>query len=236
MGSHPGAAGLGPKAQAGAQTAEDFFALILPHVNDLRDHARRELKILEIEGTLHPGEVTTADLVDEVLARGWQQFADRPKDASLKTWLVDLLHVVLGEWINQELRPHESLDAQIDDVLPEDVPQVDDQEWWMVLLGYDDTQFLTDIVDEAQAKARWERLETEARKNLLTSLVVRLPRQRRNALLLSVLKNYSPAEIASLQHRDEADVRADIDAARQFLQRHLSAADDGSLTQREASP
>ena len=34
---------------------EDFFRLLRPHLRFLRDYARRELRILELEGTLHRG-------------------------------------------------------------------------------------------------------------------------------------------------------------------------------------
>ena len=52
---------------------EDFFRLLRPHLGVLRHHARRELRMLDMEGLLHRGEVTVDDLQDEVLSRAGQE-------------------------------------------------------------------------------------------------------------------------------------------------------------------
>ena len=102
---------------------EDFFRLLRPHLRFLRDHARRELRLLELEGTLHRGELTVDDLLDEVANRAWERFADRPRQLSLDLWLTDLVQEALEQWIKQEPRPHVSLEEKAEEVLPEAVPR-----------------------------------------------------------------------------------------------------------------
>ena len=52
---------------------EDFFRLLRQHLGILRHHAHRELRMLDMEGLLHRGEVTVDDLQDEVLSRAWEE-------------------------------------------------------------------------------------------------------------------------------------------------------------------
>jgi ribosome-associated translation inhibitor RaiA len=82
----------GPLFQGSAEAGrrEDFFRLL----RFLRNHARHELKILELEGTLHRGEVTVDDLLDEVLVRAWERFKDRPRHLTLDVWLTGVLHEI----------------------------------------------------------------------------------------------------------------------------------------------
>jgi ribosomal subunit interface protein len=114
----------GPLLQrdADGRRRASFFRLLKPLLWVLRDHAARELRILELEGTLHRGEVTVADLLDEVLTLAWERFAERPRRLSLDLWLIDLLHETLEKLVKQEARPHASLKDK--------AGQADEQEWW----------------------------------------------------------------------------------------------------------
>lgn len=200
---------------------QDFFHLLRPMLRPLRDYARRELKILEIEGTLHPGEVTLADLLDEVMKRAWERFGDRPKKMPLDLWLTDLVNDTLEEWIKQEPRPHVSLTDPGEERMPKDVPQVDEQEWWATLLGYDDSVTLEDVLPDRDTPSIWDELEAEEQRDRLLSLIGDLPTEQRQSFLLHALEDYSTDEIAMLQDRPESQVKHDIQAARKFLKRRL---------------
>ena len=126
---------------------EDFFRLLRPHLGFLRDYARREIRMLEREGSLHRGEVTVDDLLDQVLILAWERFADRPRRLSLDLWLTDLLQEALEQWIKQEHRPHVSLEAQGGRMsVPDEVPQEDEEEWWAELMGEEETLTLEDLI------------------------------------------------------------------------------------------
>jgi ribosome-associated translation inhibitor RaiA/DNA-directed RNA polymerase specialized sigma24 family protein len=115
---------------------EDFIRLLRPQLRYLRDHARRELRVLELEGPLHRREVAVADLLDEVLNRAWQRFADRPRHMPLVLWLTSLLHETLRQWVKQEPRPHVSLEENAEEARPNEVPPLEEKqekeekEWW----------------------------------------------------------------------------------------------------------
>lgn len=198
---------------------EDFFQLLRPLLGFLRDHARRELRILELEGVLHRNEVDVDEVLDEVLSQAWERFADRPKHLALDLWLTDLLHKVLETWVKQEPRPH----ASLAEWSPEEAASVGEQEWWAALLGYDDSFTLEDLLPGSDGTEAWDELAAEEQRQQLLSLAAELPKPQRQALLLHALKDYDPAEIAMLQNRPESEVKVDIDAARKALQERLVA-------------
>jgi ribosome-associated translation inhibitor RaiA len=119
---------------AALQNQEEFLTLLRPLLFDLHDHARRELRILEINGLLPPNQVTAADLLNDVMARAWLRFARPPRQMSLYLRLVNLLDEALDEMTERESQFKRSLDQRADELHSEDVPQVDDQEWWVWLL------------------------------------------------------------------------------------------------------
>lgn len=207
---------------------EDFFRLLQPLLGFLRDHASRELRILELEGTVPRGEVTATEVLDEVLCRAWERFAERPKHLGLDLWLTDLLHEVLETWVKQESRPHVSLAEHA----PEGTVSVDEQEWWAALLGYDDSFTLEDLVPGSEGTEAWDELAAEEQRERLLSLVAELPNPQRQAFLLHALEDYDPAEIAMLQDRTESQVKADIAAARRTLQERLLASGQAGEVER----
>ncbi len=198
---------------------EDFFQLLRPLLGFLREHARRELRILELEGVLRRNEVDAAEVLDEVLIRAWERFADRPKKLALDLWLTDLLHEVLETWVKQERRPHASLAERA----PVGADSVGEQEWWAALLGYDDSFTLEDLLPGSEGTEVWDQLDAEEQRRQLLALVAELPKPQRQAFLLHALEDYDPAEIAMVQDRPESQVKADIEAARKALKVRLVA-------------
>lgn len=201
---------------------EQFLRMLRPQLGFLRDHARRELRILELNGILHRGEVTVTDLLDEVTIRAWQKWSDRPRRLPLDLWLIDLLHQTLEEWIKQEPREHSSLLDEIPkDLPPDEAPQVDDQEWWAWLLGYDDSEKLEDETPGSELPRPFDRAELENQAERVLTLIRKLPTAQRQAFLLNALEDYDPEEIALLQNRPVDQVRSDIEAARETLKAQL---------------
>jgi RNA polymerase sigma factor (sigma-70 family) len=209
----------GPLLERDAEVGrrEAFFALLRPMLRSLHDHARRELKILELEGALPRGLVTAADLVDEVLNQAWQRFGSRPRHRPLDLWLLDLLHETLGRWAKEP--PRVSLEERAE---ARDAVQVSEQEWWVQLLGYEEPLTLGELIPGHEATEPWEELTAEEQRERLLSVLGTLPAGQRQAFLLHALEGYDLAEIAMLQDRPEEEVAADIEAARQALRPRLA--------------
>jgi DNA-directed RNA polymerase specialized sigma24 family protein len=210
-------------AESGNQ--QDFKSVLRPLLGRLGNHARRELRIMEANGTLHPGQVIFADLLDEVVSRAWLQFADRPRWMELDLWLTKILDEILEEQVHEDQR------VQMDDLSPKNIPQVDDQEWWAWLLGEDETTTEDEEVPSRQSAWVEEFLEAEELMYRIHALLGDLPKAQRRAFVLNVLEAYDVSEIAMLQDRPETDVLADIKAARDELRERLRA---GVMPQRSA--
>jgi RNA polymerase sigma factor (sigma-70 family) len=213
----------GPMLQRNAEDGrrDDFFRLLRQHLRVLRSYAHRELRILELQGLLHRGEVTEDDLLDEVLARAWQHFANRPRHLRIDLWLTNLLHDTLEQWVKQEPRGHASLEEEAGETSPDDGPQVDGEEWWVPLLDEEETFTLGDLIPDLKGTDAWERLDAKEQKDRILSLLADLPSVQRQAFLLHTLEDYDTAEIAMLQSQPEDQVKADIEAARKTLRDRL---------------
>ena len=97
-------------------------------------------------------------------ARAWQHFTDRPRHLPIDLWLIHLLHDTLEQWVKQEPRGHASLEEEAGETSPDDVPQVDGEEWWVPLLGEEETFTLGDLIPDLKGTAAWERLDAKEQK------------------------------------------------------------------------
>jgi DNA-directed RNA polymerase specialized sigma24 family protein len=108
-------------------------------------------------------------------------------------------------------------------VSQQNLPQVDDQEWWVWLLGEDETMTEDNAVVSGQSTWAEEFLEAEELMYRIHALLGKLPKVQRRAFVLNVFEAYDVSEIAMLQDRTEEDVRDDIEAARNQLRERLRA-------------
>jgi DNA-directed RNA polymerase specialized sigma24 family protein len=72
-----------------------FFYILRPLLSHLREHARRELRLANLEGEIPPGELTLDDILDELLVRAYDRWGQRPADLPVDQWLLALLHEIL---------------------------------------------------------------------------------------------------------------------------------------------
>ncbi|WP_406696329.1 sigma-70 family RNA polymerase sigma factor [Singulisphaera sp. Ch08] len=200
---------------------ENFFRLLRPLLGHLRDYVRRELRHLEMNGSLHRGEWTVEDVLDEVMVRAWDRFSNRPRDLELDLWLTKLVDEAMSALIMQEPRPHLSLEVSAEEIMPDAVPRPDESEWWADLRDETEHYSLGDLIPDIEGTNSWEELEAEGQQDRLLSLLDELPPAQRQAFILYALENYQTGEIAKLQGRPEAQVKAEIKAARERLRERL---------------
>ena len=136
-----------------AGNRDDFFRMLRPHLGFLRDYARREIRMLEQDGTLHRGELTVDDLLDQVVILAYERFKDRPRKVSLDLWLTDLVEDALEQWIKQEPRPHVSLEERAEEFLPDEPPRDDEDPWWAELMGEEETLRLEDLIPDRRGQS-----------------------------------------------------------------------------------
>jgi DNA-directed RNA polymerase specialized sigma24 family protein len=195
-----------------------FFALIDPYLGFLRRQALHELAIAEQDGELHRGEVSAADLVDEVVAAAYDRFDKRERP--LERWLVSLLHETVDR------RESETREAtSIEDASPaRDSSTEPDDEW-----AFDEIAFQDEVesapFDETFADPDAVKPDAAAESNderhWLVDQLRSFPLQMRRAFVLQALEGFRIAEISQVQHRSERSVAADIEAVRRAMRARL---------------
>lgn len=215
----------GPELQHDVENGKrDVFLKVLrPLMGHLGHHARRELRIMEANGTLYPGQVIFARLLDEVVTRAWLQFADRPRWMALDLWLTKILDELLEESIREDERILGPVANQTDEMSRQNLPHLDDEEWWACLVGEDEPMKEDDAVISGESPGGEEYLEAEELMYRIHALLGDIPKAQRRAFVLNVLEAYDVSEIAMLQNRSENDVRDDIETARVQLRERLHA-------------
>lgn len=215
----------GPRLQQDVTTGqqEDFKKVLRPLLGRLGQHARRELRIMEANGTLYPGQIMLSDLLDETVTRAWLEFADRPQWLALDLWLTKIVDQVLEEQNEQNRRNQMSVDRSAEAVA-ENVPQVDEQEWWMWLLGEGDAEVSENAIVSGESTWAEGILEAEELLHRIHLLLGELPTLQRRAFVLNVFEAYEIAEIAMLQDRPQEEVQTDIQSVRDRLQERLGSA------------
>lgn len=185
---------------------EAFFELLLPILKPLKEHARRELRLLEQQGDLGRGQVMAGDVVGEVVLRAWEEFDDRPTGWDLDVWLMDLMDDFLNE-LRNEPRPERlagrhlaavGIDGEADD------PASSAMTMEQLLPGDEGDQ-------------RWSDLGKVEQQTRIDRLLRTMPGARRDAFIQFFLEGFDAAEIAMIQDRPESEVKADIEIARQAL-------------------
>jgi DNA-directed RNA polymerase specialized sigma24 family protein len=211
--------------------ARAFFAFLEPALRSVAPHARRELRVLQTEGTVPTGQIVVADVLDEVLVRAWDRFTRRPKDLPVDLWLIQLIHDALGELAREPA--HQSLgDAlPMQRRRPVDIHLSEDS--WTERPEYPESVELSELLPGAPGIDAWDRLDLELKQVALDRLLGELSPLERHALILNAVEGFDPAEIADFQDRPRDDVLADIEDARRVLQQRVMGDDLLSTIERE---
>jgi len=208
-----------------------FLELLRPLLRGIAEHARRELTLAQLDGSIRPGELTVSDLLDEVATRAWKGYAQRPRDVSMDQWLVRLLHEVLDEY--QAEPAAESLYERIP---PDDARYHVDGGWLAENEPFFEPQTpltLYETLPDHELPEPWQEVAAEEQRQWILNQLRRLPRPMRRAFTLHVLEGWDEADIAMLQDRSVDEVRQDIQTARQTLRQSLESA--GGKEQAEVS-
>jgi DNA-directed RNA polymerase specialized sigma24 family protein/ribosome-associated translation inhibitor RaiA len=211
-----------------------FFDVLQLLLRNLRDHARRELLIAQLEGDIPPGELTVSDLLDEVLLRAWDEWNDRPRHQPLDRWLVRLLHEILDE---RGFKPPDERDqsnapaaaakqpVSLYERLREDDPRYEAENGWAIennpYWPWVEPLTLDEVLPAEEATEPWQQLTAAEQRCLILDELNSFPREQRRAFTLHVLEGWDIVDIAMVQGRAADEVWADIEAVRRALRERL---------------
>ncbi|HVA50749.1 MAG TPA: sigma factor-like helix-turn-helix DNA-binding protein [Pirellulales bacterium] len=189
---------------------EAFFELLMPILRPLKEHARREVRLLEKQGTIGRGEVTAADILSEAVLRAWEEFDQRPSGWHLDVWLMDVMDDCLDKLRSEPKRVPLS-----NRLLAEMAEERDGGRWSASAVT------MEDLMPGEESSLAWDDLGRAEQQDRVDRLLGTMPGRRRDAFTQFILEGFDAAEIAMIQDRTEAEVKADIEAARQALKELL---------------
>jgi RNA polymerase sigma factor (sigma-70 family) len=206
------------QADSDNRRAPAFFLFLKPFLSTVRDHAQRELRILELEGVIPTGEVTADDLTDDVLVAAWESFNERPQEAPIDVWLMGILHERLSEL--EASYGDVKLSTPIEDESIEQADaDVDDLHYWLSrALEPPATLTLEDVIPDERSADGWQEMDVKEQHEHLLRMLQRLQKHQRQAFMLSEVEGFELSEIAMVLDRQEDDVADDIERARSLLQ------------------
>ncbi|OYD82406.1 hypothetical protein CHT98_20890 (plasmid) [Azospirillum brasilense] len=161
-----------------------FQAIVMLHLKELFEAARRELHYRVTIGDLGPDDLTPEELAGDVLIRAWQNRHRRPPGLGARAWLLALLFRVVEDIVRREARFKNPAKVSLEAPVPPD-PVYDDNESFRAWHQPDEMTRLRDVVqdrsfmppEQAAAEAFTRSLDPRVRHVFLLAEVhrVRLP-------------------------------------------------------------
>jgi RNA polymerase sigma factor (sigma-70 family) len=206
---------------------QHLTSMMNEHLSELGEYVRHALAAREAAGDLTPGEITTQDVVDDVILCAYREFGRKPEEQQLGDWL----RRVAKERIRSEIRrrrwEREHL-IHIEEDLPE--PSLTEE---AALLGEEILYFyqpdededlkVEDVVQDPTAAVPGDDLEDEQRelRRCVDLALAELPRLWRRMLVLRHVKRLTSGRIARVLHLPEAEVSRTVVHALAFLRQRL---------------
>lgn len=200
-----------------------FEELLRLHLQQIGDEARRELIMAQLEGRVRPGELTVDELLEETIARAWDDWHRRPRDQPLDLWLIGLLHDVLDEK-NAAAQGDRGQTAGTPGA-DSDRPSAAEHEWALEDNPYwpfVDPLARDDVLPDEKTVGPSPELADDETRGLILSELRRFPREQRRAFTLHALDAWTIEEVARRQGRSPDEVRADIESVRAALRQRLT--------------
>lgn len=213
------------KQDARDERRDDFFELLSPLLETVREHAAYELDFLETEGDLPIGELSVDDLVDEVLLLAYDRYKLRPPEFLMEAWLMGLLQERLNELSAQEpplsLAQETEIAQPVDDVSHE--LDFEDVKYWMShVMDSGETVGLEELIPDDTVADALQSIEESDQQHQLKRVLNKLPKRQRQAIMLHEASGFEIPEIANLLGVSESQVESMITKARNTLRRHLA--------------
>ncbi|MFT5698586.1 MAG: DNA-directed RNA polymerase specialized sigma24 family protein [Desulforhopalus sp.] len=199
---------------------ESFYAVLRPRLVFLEEQAKRELKILELEGSILSGMYSAHDLVNEMTVQAYEQFSSKPKEKKLEHWLHGILCQILGK-IKLEASHRISLDEELH------FDQLDfssDSDWVAALMGYEEIMTFAELLPDRVPSMVWEKMDEASRQSYINEVLQTLSSQCRQAFLMNSIEDYSVSEISEIQNRPKSEVRSEIEHGREILNNQMNKA------------
>ncbi len=196
--------------------SRSFMSFLAPVVGSFGPYVQHELQVRENEGMLTGEKISVADVLNEVLVQGWDQFHSRPDEAPLDLWLVRLADQVMDR-LSKEMA-----DQSIDDesLAPSRESRDAERDEWIEHASYPETIELSELLAGSPGVDSWDDLEMDSKQAHLAAMLGKLAREQRQAFVLNLAHGFNFAEIADFQNRAVDQVESDIARATAEIRRY----------------
>jgi len=191
---------------------EEFFALLRPLLKRLGHHARRELRLLELDGKVPMGAWTPRDVVDELLVRAWERFESQSSRITLEVWLMGLAQEILDEIAAGTF----ALSLETPLPQPEFGAEREEEEHDDFFTEHE-LPTLADTLPDRDSTTIWDMLDRDEQREALERALAQLAPLERQAFVQHELDGFDLDEIAVIQDRPKNAVVADIESAKAKL-------------------
>jgi RNA polymerase sigma-70 factor (ECF subfamily) len=107
-----------------------FHAMVTPHLGELLQAAKRELRYRVALGDIASGDLSAEELVGEVFIRAWQDRRRRPLNLGVRAWLLALIFRVARDIARREGRFKKTATVSLDERAPDEPVYDDDESFW----------------------------------------------------------------------------------------------------------
>lgn len=207
---------------------EDWKALfeeaLRQKIKSLYRIARHELLYHQLMGTLEPGEVIPADVVDEAIIRVYERFSREKSQRDIEHELVREVINVAREFARdvERTRSHRvSIDVSAE-VLPEPEEVSTLGEEILYFYEPDEALKLEDLIEDPTALTPEQVVESEELQHLLYQHLSELPEDQRTAFTLVNMEGYEPEEAGLVLQKSVAEVQKLVEKAEEALSQKLA--------------
>jgi RNA polymerase sigma factor (sigma-70 family) len=205
-------------------TAEVFFNIVEPHLDDLIQFARTALSEAEAKGDLGFSELTPEDLADATLLRAYREFAKNPTPGDIKDWLLKLAAKQLDVEIQRSRAERRHIlyieEGDPEPPLIEEPPATADEDF----PDFNHPNQILNVeeaIPELELPSPEQEMEREELRQGLRAALREMPETWRRVLLLRFVNGLTGARLAQAAHIDPAEVDHILESARNFLRQRL---------------
>ncbi|MBW1998176.1 MAG: hypothetical protein JRJ29_09460 [Deltaproteobacteria bacterium] len=188
-----------------------FNRLAEPYLDDLKRFAEREIRYHQYLGHFPEDDLKPEDLVGEALLRAWRARRNRPRDISMKAWLLGILQRVVQREVWKQVRLENVETISLEAPVPSDNGSDDDQSFWEWHQPDDFTRW-EDVIEDRSILPE-EAVEFEEEE------IYDLPPRSRKVLLLHERDRLPPQEVAYVMNLSVKETLDALGSAREEVKR-----------------
>ncbi|HEX7294948.1 MAG TPA: sigma-70 family RNA polymerase sigma factor [Pyrinomonadaceae bacterium] len=201
-------------------TGSEAAASIDRELSELYNFVRREIAMAQAQGDLKPGDLSVAEIVDEVALMALQQYEERPPELNFRPWLLQLALDVIKCRKRETERHSKVLTSVETPELHTERPEVEDE-----IYDYyqpDSEVRLKDLIPDGRLPTPEETLTELEFQQHINRALAQLPRRWREAFILYSVEGLTLEEVARVTRQPVDATHRAIELARELLRTHLA--------------